>query len=84
MQTQVEDSVKPTVDPHDIDPKLVQKLAYDALVWCSLRGLLVGDRNSKVSLYVNRNSFYISEKEVCVTELSIKSSDFVDLFYHLI
>lgn len=49
MQTQVEDSVKPTVDPHDIDPKLVQKLAYDALVWCSLRGLLVGDRNSKRS-----------------------------------
>ncbi|XP_060217962.1 glutathione synthetase, chloroplastic [Lycium barbarum] len=49
METQVEDSVKPIVDPHDIDPKLVQKLAYDALVWCSLNGLLVGDRNSKRS-----------------------------------
>lgn len=49
MQTQVEDSMKPIVDPHDIDPKLVDNLAYDALVWCSLRGLLVGDRNSERS-----------------------------------
>ncbi|XP_049351098.1 glutathione synthetase, chloroplastic [Solanum verrucosum] len=49
MQTQVENSAKPIVDPHDIDPKLVQKLANDALVWCSLRGLLVGDRNSERS-----------------------------------
>ncbi|KAM3219026.1 glutathione synthetase, chloroplastic [Capsicum chacoense] len=49
MQTQVGDSVKSIVDPHDIDPKLVQNLAYDALVWCSLRGLLVGDRNSEKS-----------------------------------
>ncbi|CAN4111192.1 unnamed protein product [Withania somnifera] len=49
MQAQVEDSVKPIVDPHDIDPILLQKLAYDALVWCSLRGLLVGDRNSERS-----------------------------------
>ncbi|KAK4739190.1 hypothetical protein R3W88_002887 [Solanum pinnatisectum] len=49
MQTQVEDSAKPIVDPHDIDPKLVQKLANDALVWCSLHGLLVGDRNSERS-----------------------------------
>lgn len=49
MQTQVEDSLKPIVDPHDIDPKLVDNLAYDALVWCSLRGLLVGDRNSERS-----------------------------------
>ncbi|KAF3628444.1 Glutathione synthetase, chloroplastic [Capsicum annuum] len=47
--TQVGDSVKSIVDPHDIDPKLVQNLAYDALVWCSLRGLLVGDRNSEKS-----------------------------------
>nr|UKF18833.1 glutathione synthetase [Nicotiana benthamiana] len=49
MQTQVEDSVKPIVDPHDIDPKLLQKLSYDALVFCSLRGLVVGDRNSERS-----------------------------------
>lgn len=63
MQTQVEDSLKPIVDPHDIDPKLVDNLAYDALVWCSLRGLLVGDRNSEVSLH----------KEVCITELSMKA-----------
>ncbi|MCD7472416.1 Glutathione synthetase [Datura stramonium] len=49
MQTQVEYSVRTIVDPHDIDPKLLQKLAYDALVWCSLRGLLVGDKSSERS-----------------------------------
>ncbi|CAN4108692.1 unnamed protein product [Withania somnifera] len=49
MQAQVEDSLRPIVDPHDIDPKVLQNLAYDALVWCSLRGLVVGDRNSERS-----------------------------------
>lgn len=49
MLAQMEDSLKPIIDPHDIDPKLLQNLAYDALVWCSLRGLLVGDRNSERS-----------------------------------
>ncbi|KAK6911498.1 Glutathione synthase [Dillenia turbinata] len=34
-----------TYDPLGIDPELVQKLVYDALVWSSLHGLLVGDRN---------------------------------------
>lgn len=36
-------------DPHKIDSKLVQEMTYDALVWSSLRGLLVGDRNSQRS-----------------------------------
>ncbi|XP_073143404.1 glutathione synthetase, chloroplastic isoform X2 [Henckelia pumila] len=40
---------KPIFDPHKIDSKLVEEMAYDALVWSSLRGLLVGDRNSKRS-----------------------------------
>ncbi|KAL8166393.1 hypothetical protein V2J09_007892 [Rumex salicifolius] len=31
-------------DPHEFDPKLVQELLYEALVWCSLHGLVVGDR----------------------------------------
>ncbi|GAB2277515.1 Glutathione synthetase [Dionaea muscipula] len=35
---------KPSFDPHSIDSKLIQKLVYDALVWSSLNGLLVGDR----------------------------------------
>lgn len=32
-------------DPHTIDSELLQKLVYDALVWSSLHGLVVGDRN---------------------------------------
>ncbi|KAK6138018.1 hypothetical protein DH2020_028245 [Rehmannia glutinosa] len=36
-------------DPHSIDPSLLQKMEYDALVWSSLHGLLVGDRASQKS-----------------------------------
>ncbi|KZV46407.1 glutathione synthetase, chloroplastic [Dorcoceras hygrometricum] len=43
------DRRNPIFDPHKIDSKLVQEMAYDALVWSSLRGLLVGDRNSQNS-----------------------------------
>ncbi|KAL6521776.1 Glutathione synthetase [Orobanche gracilis] len=39
----------PVFDPHGLDPKLLQKITYDALVWTSLRGLLVGDRASQKS-----------------------------------
>ncbi|VFQ98798.1 unnamed protein product [Cuscuta campestris] len=42
-------SVEHFIDPHGIDPKLLQNLSYDALVWSSLNGLLVGDRNSQRS-----------------------------------
>ncbi|CAH9073964.1 unnamed protein product [Cuscuta epithymum] len=42
-------SVKPIIDLHNLEPKLLQNLAYDALVWSSLNGLLVGDRNSQRS-----------------------------------
>ncbi|XP_021988512.1 glutathione synthetase, chloroplastic [Helianthus annuus] len=36
----------PISDPHTIDPELLKKLVHDALVWSSLHGLVVGDRNS--------------------------------------
>ncbi|KAD7478408.1 hypothetical protein E3N88_01544 [Mikania micrantha] len=36
-------------DPHTIDPELLQKLVHDALVWSSLHGLVVGDRNAERS-----------------------------------
>ncbi|KAL1542266.1 Glutathione synthetase [Salvia divinorum] len=39
----------PVFDPHGLDPNLLQKIAYDALVCSSLRGLLVGDRASQKS-----------------------------------
>ncbi|KAK1410758.1 hypothetical protein QVD17_37297 [Tagetes erecta] len=39
----------PVFDPHTIDSELVQKLVHDALVWSSLHGLVVGDRNVKRS-----------------------------------
>ncbi|KAI3798533.1 hypothetical protein L1987_33810 [Smallanthus sonchifolius] len=32
-------------NPHTIDSELLQKLVHDALVWSSLHGLVVGDRN---------------------------------------
>ncbi|XP_071735471.1 glutathione synthetase, chloroplastic [Rutidosis leptorrhynchoides] len=35
----------PMSDPHSIDSQLLQKLVHDALVWSSLHGLVVGDRN---------------------------------------
>lgn len=51
METQKGDAFlqKPSFDPHTIDQELVQKIAYDALVWSSLHGLVVGDRNSQRS-----------------------------------
>ncbi|CAI0391996.1 unnamed protein product [Linum tenue] len=36
---------KPILDLHSLDDNLVQKMVYDALVWSSLHGLVVGDRN---------------------------------------
>ncbi|XP_015570610.2 glutathione synthetase, chloroplastic [Ricinus communis] len=38
-------STEPIIDFHGIDDELVQKMVYDALVWCSLHGLVVGDKN---------------------------------------
>ncbi|XP_061348458.1 glutathione synthetase, chloroplastic-like [Gastrolobium bilobum] len=35
----------PLFDHHRIDQKLLQNIAYDALVWSSLHGLLVGDKS---------------------------------------
>ncbi|XP_021742456.1 glutathione synthetase, chloroplastic-like [Chenopodium quinoa] len=49
FETQQQISEKPIFNPHDINPNLLQKLVYDALVWCSLHGLLVGDRTAKKS-----------------------------------
>ncbi|OMP01138.1 Glutathione synthase, substrate-binding, eukaryotic [Corchorus olitorius] len=39
----------PIVDFHGIDDGLLKKMVYDALVWSSLHGLVVGDRNSQRS-----------------------------------
>ncbi|CAI0391999.1 unnamed protein product [Linum tenue] len=44
---------KPILDLHSLDDNLVQKMVYDALVWSSLHGLVVGDRN--VQLIVQRS-----------------------------
>nr|XP_043634541.1 glutathione synthetase, chloroplastic-like [Erigeron canadensis] len=40
-----EEKEKPTSNLHSIDQDLLQKLVHDALVWTSLHGLVVGDRN---------------------------------------
>ncbi|GMN25114.1 hypothetical protein TIFTF001_000798 [Ficus carica] len=45
METQEGFSTNPTLDFHGIDQKLVDKMAYDALVWSSLHGLVIGDKS---------------------------------------
>uniref|UniRef100_A0A5B6YI88 Glutathione synthetase n=1 Tax=Davidia involucrata TaxID=16924 RepID=A0A5B6YI88_DAVIN len=49
IKTQEQNSTKPMSDLHNIDPELLQKLVYDALVWSSLHGLVVGDKNAQRS-----------------------------------
>ncbi|KAJ7973393.1 Glutathione synthetase [Quillaja saponaria] len=45
MATQEETNISPTFDYHGIDQGLLQKMAYDALVWSSLHGLVIGDKS---------------------------------------
>ncbi|XP_050116343.1 glutathione synthetase, chloroplastic-like [Malus sylvestris] len=44
-ETQEEISKRPMIDFHGIDEGLVEKMVYDALVWSSLHGLVVGDKS---------------------------------------
>lgn len=50
METEkgIDAAQKPIVDLHGIDEGLIPKIVFDALVWSSLRGLVVGDRNVQV------------------------------------
>ncbi|KAL6323981.1 hypothetical protein AAG906_006252 [Vitis piasezkii] len=47
VETQVGSAVRPMYDFHGIDEALLQRMVYDALVWSSLHGLVVGDRTVK-------------------------------------
>eukprot|EP00261_Vitis_vinifera_P026595 XP_010660087.1 PREDICTED: glutathione synthetase, chloroplastic isoform X2 [Vitis vinifera] len=47
VETQVGSAVRPLYDFHGIDEALLQRMVYDALVWSSLHGLVVGDRTVK-------------------------------------
>lgn len=47
VETQVGSAVRPMYDFHGIDEELLQRMVYDALVWSSLHGLVVGDRTVK-------------------------------------
>ncbi|OWM85393.1 hypothetical protein CDL15_Pgr019017 [Punica granatum] len=50
METQeTEFSLAPLSGVHGIDQELIETMLYDALVWSSLHGLVVGDRNSQRS-----------------------------------
>ncbi|KAM1095571.1 hypothetical protein EV2_010741 [Malus domestica] len=44
-ETQEGISKRPMIDFHGIDEGLVEKMVYDALVWSSLHGLVVGDKS---------------------------------------
>ncbi|XP_057962437.1 glutathione synthetase, chloroplastic [Malania oleifera] len=45
IEIQEENTTRPIFNPSNIDQGLLQRLVYDSLVWSSLHGLLVGDRN---------------------------------------
>ena len=49
--TKEETYTTPISNYHAIDENLLKKMIYDALVWCSLHGLVVGDKSAEVSLY---------------------------------
>lgn len=49
VETQVRSAVGAMYDFQGIDEELLQRMVYDALVWSSLHGLVVGDRAVKVS-----------------------------------
>ncbi|KAF5193624.1 Glutathione synthetase protein [Thalictrum thalictroides] len=48
-ETQDENTSNPMVGIHHINPDLLQQMVYDALVWCSLHGLVVGDKSVQQS-----------------------------------
>ncbi|CAB4285260.1 unnamed protein product [Prunus armeniaca] len=48
-ETQEGNGTRPLLDFHGIDQELVEKIVYDALVWSSLHGLVVGDKSVQVS-----------------------------------
>lgn len=48
METHQGIATKEDLDLQSVDQDLVQKMVYDALVWSSLHGLVVGDRSVQV------------------------------------
>lgn len=68
----------PTPDVHDIDQELIEKMLYDALVWISLHGLVVGDRNSQVSAH--KITLWMSYCRVFVAN-NTKVSSFMSLSF---
>ncbi|KAK3200353.1 hypothetical protein Dsin_023768 [Dipteronia sinensis] len=49
METEVGVGANTLLDLHGVDQDLVEKIAFDALVWSSLHGLLVGDKTAQRS-----------------------------------
>lgn len=64
-------------DVRSIDQDLIQKLTYDALVWSSLHGLVIGDKSIRVSFKISFLDFisvHVIELCCCYT--------FMFLFIH--
>jgi len=55
---------KPMFDYHGIDQDLLQEMVYDALVWSSLHGLVIGDKSVQVS----------GQKRIIILNLSLSCS----------
>ena len=56
-------AVRAMYDFQGIDEELLQRMVYDALVWSSLHGLVVGDRTVKVS--GERSVFVVWIRTLC-------------------
>lgn len=56
-ETQDESSSRP-LNVDGIDQEVVDKMVYDALVWSSIHGLVVGDRSVKVSVVLLTQLFW--------------------------
>ncbi|KAJ4900688.1 hypothetical protein Rs2_14639 [Raphanus sativus] len=49
QRSEMESQKQPMFQVENFDDEFVQKLVYDALVWCSLHGLVVGDKTYQKS-----------------------------------
>lgn len=62
-ETQEGNGTRPLLDFRGIDQELVEKIVYDALVWSSLHGLVVGDKSVQVSGTAQLNGCLVSADE---------------------
>lgn len=53
-------------DYHRFDQQLLDNVAYDALVWASLHGLVMGDKSSKVLPLFRNSNMQLLSIRICI------------------